>query len=970
MKKNLFFIVVLLSVILISSMSFGQSSSFGKNKINYDKFKWEVYKTPHFDVYFYPQEQHLLNSLVQWLESAYINLSTKYDWILSRRIPVFFYKSKSEFEQTSIYPAFLPVGVEAFAEPLRNRFVVPLDQPPTAMVQLITHELTHIFQYDILYNLNYAKAALSSPPLWFIEGMAEHSARGLTAQDEMRIRDYVIYDQIPPLTRLGSNQFASYQLGQEIIDYMVEKYNQAGFNALLQYLRKNGASSGSFFKALQDTFKVEPEQFNSEWRKWLRKKYLPLLVEKKEADDYGKPITYNPQFYIFSPALSPSGELFAAVTIMNNDIDIALFSVKDGKAIKDLTSGFTNEYQYIIAGEVTHRFHSGSDLCWSPDGNTIAFFARTGRNRSIFLIDAYTGKIKNKYYIELDQALNPAYMPDGKSILFAASLDGTNKGIYKLDLQSGNVSSLIKDEFFNSCPTPSKDGKYIYYLSNIDGYEKLFRTNLQTPEKREQMTFGKWNDYSPALSSDGKRVLFISEELGTTNIYELDLEHNSKTLYTDIISGLFSPQYLGKEGYIMFSVYQKNKYILYSMKMDNPLVVSENIQADILKEPVERRKEADDWQAWNIGSTFLPDVEVSPDKIVKEAKHDFFVDDAFINGGITSDGTLLTYSYLQFSDITSAIKFRVTFATIGSYRNLGLMYLNQTSRLNWGFSLFDYKYYFISNLNFNQNDNTVLSRLTLENMGANLFGRYPFSLYTRLDFSIGYLNRDFRIPSFYSDQINNSEELRKYRSRFISGNFVPISLSLVHDTAIYDYNGAISGTKFNLTVSHSFGFSEDFLSFTDLSIDYRDYERLFGDVIFAFRLVGNHSFGEAPNVFIFGGTDTMRGYDYLQLSGNTTFFGNFELRFPVIDRLDLPIGIILTDIRGVAFFDIGGALFKDDEFTFLKKDDFKLEDGVAAYGFGINFYLLGLEFNIDWARKTDFANYDDWVSQFWIGYKF
>lgn len=970
MKLNKIILISVLSILIVSSISFSQSATFGKNKINYDKFKWEVYKTAHFDVYFYPEEQHLLNSLVQWLESSYLHIATKYDWTLSKRIPVFFYKSKSEFEQTSLYPAFLPLGIEAFAEPLRNRFVVPLDQPPTAMAQLITHELTHIFQYDILYNLSYAKAALSNPPLWFIEGMAEHTARGLTPQDEMRIRDYVIYDQIPPLRYLGSNQFAAYQLGQTIIDYMVETYNQAGFNELLQYLRKNGANLGSVFKGISETFKVSPEQFNSEWRKWLRAKYIPLLVEKKEADDYGKPITYEPKYYMFSPTLSPSGELIAAITILDNDVDIGLFSSKDGQLWKDLTPGFTNDYEYIMAGDVTHRFHGGADLCWSPDGNTIAFLARTGRSRTLFLIDAYTGVIKQKFYLELDQAIAPAYSPDGKAILFSASKDGTSKDIYKIDLQTGKVSVVLKDEFFNTAPIPSPDGKFIYYLSDINGFTKLFRINLDTPGKREQITYGKWNDYFPNLSKDGKRILYVSDELGTTNIYEIDLEKNTKTQYTDIISGLFSPQYLGEEGKIMFSVYQKGRYSWYTMRLDDPLSITTDIKADEQKEQVKFRKEADDWQGWNIGSKFLPETKLSEDKIKKTITKDFFVDDAFINGGITSNGTLLTYSYLQFSDMTSSIKFRVTFATIGSYRNIGLLYIDQGSRLNWGFSLFDNKYYFVSNLNFSEDSNQVLARMTLETMGFNFFGRYPFDLYTRIDFSLGYLNRDFQIPSYYSDQINSNENLKKYRDRFISGNFLPVSLSLVHDTVKYDSNGPISGAKFNISATHSLGVVEDFLSYTDLNIDYRDYERIAKGIVFAFRLVGNHSFGEAPDVYIFGGMDTMRAYDYLELSGNTTFFGNFELRFPVIKTLELPIGITLHDIMGNLFFDVGGAFFKDDDFKFFADGEFKLQDGIAAYGFGVNWFLMGLEFNWNLAKKTDFANYGDWVSQFWIGYKF
>ncbi len=44
----------------------------------------------------------------------------------------------------------MPEGVLAFAEPERNRMVLPIDQPSDQLYQLITHELTHIFEFDII----------------------------------------------------------------------------------------------------------------------------------------------------------------------------------------------------------------------------------------------------------------------------------------------------------------------------------------------------------------------------------------------------------------------------------------------------------------------------------------------------------------------------------------------------------------------------------------------------------------------------------------------------------------------------------------------------------------------------------------------------------------------------------------------------------------------------------------------------
>ena len=59
----------------------------------------------------------------------------------------------------------------------------------------------------------------------------------------------------------------------------------------------------------------------------------------------------------------------------------------------------------------------------------------------------------------------------------------------------------------------------------------------------------------------------------------------------------------------------------------------------------------------------------------------------------------------------------------------------------------------------------------------------------------------------------------------------------------------------------------------------------------------------------------MRGYDYYQFSGTNAVFGNVELRFPLIEAMLTPIGV-LGGVRGVAFFNIGAGWFPGQDFTF------------------------------------------------------
>ncbi len=88
--------------------------------------------------------------MASYAESAYQRISADLKHDLAQRVPLFIYKTGSEFQQTEHRGGEIPEGVLAFAEPERNRMVLPIDEPPDQLYRLITHELTHVFEFDII----------------------------------------------------------------------------------------------------------------------------------------------------------------------------------------------------------------------------------------------------------------------------------------------------------------------------------------------------------------------------------------------------------------------------------------------------------------------------------------------------------------------------------------------------------------------------------------------------------------------------------------------------------------------------------------------------------------------------------------------------------------------------------------------------------------------------------------------------
>ena len=78
MKRSLRLLSLWLVAVLMAPAAFAQYIPyFGKNKVNYDKFAWRVYKSPHFEVYYYPEFEQHLGRLVSYLESGYQHISSE-----------------------------------------------------------------------------------------------------------------------------------------------------------------------------------------------------------------------------------------------------------------------------------------------------------------------------------------------------------------------------------------------------------------------------------------------------------------------------------------------------------------------------------------------------------------------------------------------------------------------------------------------------------------------------------------------------------------------------------------------------------------------------------------------------------------------------------------------------------------------------------------------------------------------------
>src|SRR3990172_10540747 len=135
---------------MLASSARGQDQGFGKNKVQYQDFHWNIISSDHFDIYYYENGYDLAVFAATTLESAYVEVSAQLNHRLSKRVPVILYQSHNEFQQTNVTSSLLEEGVGGFTESFKNRMVMPFTGSYEEFRHVLHHELTHAVVFDML----------------------------------------------------------------------------------------------------------------------------------------------------------------------------------------------------------------------------------------------------------------------------------------------------------------------------------------------------------------------------------------------------------------------------------------------------------------------------------------------------------------------------------------------------------------------------------------------------------------------------------------------------------------------------------------------------------------------------------------------------------------------------------------------------------------------------------------------------
>ena len=461
-KYSRIFIISLL-LLSVSIISFAQVSAveFGKNRLQFKKFKWQYYQTRNFNVYFNQNGLEIAKFVAQSAEKELPFIEKAAEYSLQRRANIVVYNEFADMQQSNIGIGADWQNSGGITKLVNNKMIVYFDANHKKLIKQIREGIAKILTENVLFGDDLGEFAgnqtLLDLPKWLTDGYIEYLGENWSTELDDELKSEILSGDYSKFYKFA---FAKPLVaGHAFWYYIEERYKKENVTYLLYLAR--------IYKNL-----------NKACLQVCKKKFKDVLADFMEYEDdkYYKDISRRKAY--------PKGSYIEGFTI-NNRLDYYRFNVNPNKrnnsyVVTQYKKGivrviFNDDFEnktllkYGVRSWQNEVNPNYPIMAWDPKGTRIAvLYVEEGRLK-LFIYDIIT-QIK---FPKLDltdkfgQVQDMKYMLNSNTLLLSAVKNG-HTDIFTFDINKEKVTQITDDVYDDLDPSfvsfPNKTG--IIFVSN------------------------------------------------------------------------------------------------------------------------------------------------------------------------------------------------------------------------------------------------------------------------------------------------------------------------------------------------------------------------------------------------------------------------------------------------------------------------------------------------------------------------
>ena len=947
MKKVLLFTLFILTFNRLEAQNFFPTQEpFGKNRIQYRPFKWQVLTSQNFEIYFYEGGQQTATLAAQLAETDFDRITEILGYSPFSRTKIFVYTSTQDLNQSNV-GLNLSSEREIKEENLaKSRIEIAYSGNSITFRKDLVREISHVYVHDMLYGGSIKESLqnslLLSVPDWFMNGITAYISEGWSTEMDSYMRDAITNKTLRKPSQTVGKESAF--VGQSIWNFIAERHGKDNISNILNLTRiiRNEQTS------ISSTLGMPFSKAMKEWREYyagmadnVNSSYVATNYDFKV-----KEVKFNSSDRVNKFKISPDG---AFVAYSRNELgrsSVEVMDLKTKRTVNLLTSGYKTLNQSID--------YNNPLLSWTKGGTLAVIY----ENQGDVILDIYnditekdlTGKFASRKYLkDFDQIQDFDVSDNGTTLILSAINKGQND-LFLYDIARGRITQLTNDLYDDLSPRFVGSAGKIVFTSNrlkdsLDVDKGSYKTltnkfNLFLHEgKPKQETVRRLVDSMGSITNlvvaDGNTIYFLSDERGIRNIYRLTASDSTLVQVSnsrnDIHDFDFAPS---SNGLVIKTIEGNSEIISFKQRADftvknNLPYTGRNIKLYGISQNVATPN--DKLKTDNPVVSVIPDIPITKSKIILEKGEIDTENYQFDSGTFTKKNT-----ETQASSTKNDKKNKVEKIILSKQNRKENIKIRGPVDYNNPFVVNNTDLDFVVDplpqrgfgLKGTINMNDLLENHHLQGgifitpnlKNSDLWGQYSY-LAKRIDYTIRYdrrsisedveqgakkyhfnkltlsasypINTNTRIVVSPSYTTNRFLDLANLSSPDGFSDYLGGRAEFVFDNTISHGLNQLEGTRFRFRFDHYSGLRNAQDGFNRLYLDLRHYARFGKGIILAGRLSGGHSFGNAPKQTVMGGMDNWLECQYENRTDNNNPFNGSRF-----DNKDVFFLDYATPLRG------------------------------------------------------------------------